>query len=116
MRTKVTLRQEPWAGAYQNLSADPRSTPSYVLKGPFTFFTRDHSGDQTHLSAIISDGRAAINLALRYYIERNETFAIASRNILDTWSSTLTLINGKLFIDLPLKETNKLKHIFNAGF
>jgi hypothetical protein len=67
---------------------------TYAMAGPFTYFTRDHTGDQTHLSAIIEDGRAAIQLALRWYITSETSFAFASANILNQWASTLPLING----------------------
>ena len=66
------------------------------MKGPTTYFERNNTGSQYGLAQIISDGRAAINLALRYYIENNETYAVASRNILDAWSSTLQAVNGKV--------------------
>jgi hypothetical protein len=91
------------------MAADPRSSATYVMAGPFTYFTRDHSGDQTHLSAIIEDGRAAIQLALRWYITNETSFAFASANILNQWASTLTLINGNwlsLHSLQPLRQLN----------
>jgi hypothetical protein len=101
MRTNVGLGLDPWTATYNQMSATSQGSAAYVMKGPKIFFTRDHSGDQTNLASIISDGRAAINLALRYYISGNETYAIASRNILDAWSNSLRIINGtKLFNNL----------------
>jgi hypothetical protein len=94
MRTNVFAGNEPWTANYNAMAADPRSAATYVMAGPFTYFTRDHTGDQTHLSAIIEDGRAAIQLALRWYITNETSFAFASANILNPWASTLTLING----------------------
>jgi hypothetical protein len=101
MRTNVLAGNQPWTASYNNMSADPRSSATYVMAGPFTYFTRDHSGDQTNLLAIIEDGRAAINLALRWYITNETAFAFASANILNRWASTLTLINGKYYFILP---------------
>ena len=68
MSTNVAAGLTPWITAYNDMAATSQGSVSYVMQGPKTFFTRDYSGDQTNLAAIISDGRAAINLALRWYI------------------------------------------------
>ena len=76
-RTNVVAGLDPWTTAYNDMAATSQGSATYVMKGPKTFFTRDHSGDQTNLAAITSDGRAAINLALRYYISGSETYRSA---------------------------------------
>ena len=90
MRTHVPAGNEPWTANYNAMAADPRSSATYVMAGPFTYFTRDHTGDQTHLSAIIEDGRAAIQLALRWYITNETSFAFSFGHS----SSSSTLSSG----------------------
>ncbi|KAH7231579.1 chondroitin AC/alginate lyase [Fusarium solani] len=94
MRTKVLSNSEPWHSAYLNFSSDPRSQANYKLSGPSSVLTRDRNDSPTGLAQIIQDDRAAINLALRYIVTKDETYALASRNILDEWSSTLKVVNG----------------------
>lgn len=96
MRTKVSSNSEPWKSAYLNFSSDARSQASYKLSGPSSVVTRDRNDSPTGLAQIISDGRAAINLALRYVVSKDETYALASRHILDEWSSTLKVVNGMM--------------------
>ncbi|KAL6360968.1 hypothetical protein LRP88_04429 [Fusarium phalaenopsidis] len=93
MRTKVLSNSEPWHSAYLKFSSDPRSQANYKLSGPSSVVTRDRNDSPTGLAQIIQDGRAAINIALRYVITKDETYALASRHILDEWSSTLKLVN-----------------------
>lgn len=65
MQTMVASQTDPWYSAYVNFSANSLASSSYIMQGPLTYFTRNHSGAQDGLSNIISDGRAAVNLALR---------------------------------------------------
>lgn len=93
MRASVAASLEPWLGVYTNMSALASSKTTYKMAGPNTYFARNQTGTSGNLAHIVADGRAVTNLALGWYIEQDESYAIASRNILDAWSS-ITLING----------------------
>lgn len=94
MRSNVAISSEPWTSDYNALRDDSLSSLTRSMSGPLPYFERNQTGSQTGLAQIIADGRAAINLALMYFITQDTDYAIKSRDILDAWSSTLSSIGG----------------------
>jgi hypothetical protein len=95
MRTNVLAKTEPWYSAYNTFNVDAMSGLNYAMQGPSAVITRQSTPwDWTGMNQFIADGRAAIQLALQYYITENTNYAILCQKILDSWSSTLKVANG----------------------
>ncbi|RPB17384.1 chondroitin AC/alginate lyase, partial [Morchella conica CCBAS932] len=112
IRTKVNAQEEPWYTAYTEFAANSRSQSTYTINGPKSFVTRDSTIGFVGLYELISDCRAAYDLALRYSITRDAAYATKSRDILNAWSNTLTIMNGS---DIQLGASITGTHLVNAA-
>jgi hypothetical protein len=67
-----------------------------MIQGPDVVVTLDASSSMTNSgnSHLSQDSAAALQLALRYYITGNDSYAALATKIFVVWSQTLTIING----------------------
>ncbi|KAH6715697.1 GPI anchored protein [Leptodontidium sp. MPI-SDFR-AT-0119] len=94
MREKVSSSASPWIISWNLLTANSHSSASYKPR-PATIIYRGSNGvNAQNYGQLFNDVAAAYALALRWKISGNDTYANAAVNVLNTWSSTLTSIQG----------------------
>jgi hypothetical protein len=91
IRNGVLNNQQPWAGIYQNFSANSYSQATYVMQGPKNIICR---GPCSNYTSFTNDVRAAWQNALMWYITKNQSHWDRSTTILDAWGTNLTNIIG----------------------
>ena len=90
----VESGEKPWATGYNLLSQNSHSQVNYVPR-PVEVLVRGSTGDNVeNYAAAYNDAAAAYQLALRWLITGNESYADKSVEILNAWGSTLRDIDG----------------------
>jgi hypothetical protein len=92
MNTKVAISQSPWIDSYNILIANSHAQASYV-PNPVAVIVRGNSAgcpSGENYSRSYNDAAAAYQLALRWKITGNTSFANAAINILNAWANTCT--------------------------
>ncbi|CAK7221325.1 hypothetical protein SBRCBS47491_004489 [Sporothrix bragantina] len=84
----IAAGDNPWAASWADLISITYSQPDYVSQAVHEL-DRDTDGQY-----LWQDAAAAFNLALRWKIEGNATYAAASARILTSWAKTLTALIG----------------------
>ncbi|KAJ4991050.1 hypothetical protein SVAN01_03400 [Stagonosporopsis vannaccii] len=94
VRWHVQHGDQPWLKAFQHLEANSLAQPTrqpspkeVVVRGKRDNLTENYS-------SLYRDIHSAYQLALRYHITQNTTYATAAVGILDVWASTLKRIDG----------------------
>lgn len=94
VRWHVQRNDQPWLKAFQHLEANSLAQPTrepspkeVVVRGKRDNLTENYQ-------SLYRDIHSAYQLALRYQITQNATYATAAVGILDVWASTLKLIDG----------------------
>lgn len=100
MKSMVAEEKQPWFAGYQSFAADSHSSLSYSMQGPNDIVTRDVNPAKTNAATmhIAHDSIAALQLSLMYTITGNDSYAILATRILEAWTDTLVIINGKWII------------------
>ena len=93
MKENVALKLEPWAAGYKQLAADPHSSATWELRGPFASVSRG-PGEESHIKELEEDSNAAYQTALVWAITGDAAYAAKSVEILNAWSQALTEIVG----------------------
>ncbi|KAJ3547944.1 hypothetical protein NM208_g1248 [Fusarium decemcellulare] len=94
VRTRVKSLQEPWARAFKHLEASKLAQITWKPT-PQTILVRGANPDYPqNYGHAYRDAHSAYQLALRWLISGNASYADAAATILDAWSSTLTDIQG----------------------
>lgn len=90
---KVKSKEQPWYTGWTKLTHN--TNLSYVAQ-PHETVIRGTNADAgpENFSDLFRDIAAAYNLAARWKIEGDESYAITAANILDDWASTLQSITG----------------------
>lgn len=96
VKKHVQKQEEPWFTAFKHLESRPLAQPTRK-PSPQVLLVRGRNPDtnltQNYPSAY-RDAHAAYQLALRWLITDNTTFADAAAKILSGWAATLTDIDG----------------------
>lgn len=101
MRSVVASQTEPWYEAYKEFSSDSNSATSYSFTEACPVVTRDKdAGLIVCMDQFASDSVAALQLALMWYITSDELYGAKATQILDSWGSTLKVVNGTSSITL----------------
>jgi hypothetical protein len=93
MRAKVAAGAEPWKSGFEKLRADGQSRANWKLRGPLETVTR--GGDSAGNPQMVLDGNAAYQNALMWCVTGDEAHARKAVEILNAWSATLKLMNGR---------------------
>lgn len=87
MRDMVQKGVEPWKSAYESVRRDPRASSDYQLQGPLAVV----KGSNLPMEYTIgTDGFAAHDNALEWYVTGDQVYANKALDIIRQWSSTLT--------------------------
>jgi hypothetical protein len=94
MKAAVADKQEPIYAGYQQLIAHPNSRLDYRMRGPLDAVGRSVNGAGGQ-GVYDNDATAAYHFALLWAITGDRAFADRAKEILNAWSSTLRLVNGR---------------------
>ncbi len=94
MKAMVAAHAEPWLSGFLALQADPRSSATYELRGPFLAVARG-PGTNLHKTEVEQDADAAYQNAVMWCITGQEAHAKKSIEILNAWSHTLKSFGGR---------------------
>lgn len=99
-RMKDNQNTEPWKSALASFKTDSKASASYSKQGPYTTVCRKDSTLSTCTSenygnsALENDARAAYYNALLWNVTGTQAYANKAIEILNAWSSALTMIAG----------------------
>ena len=91
IKTKLSAQLDPWQASWDKLTSIKYSQSNYVHNA-VAVVSRD--GAAANGDKLWHDTAAAFNLALRWKIEGNATYAEAASSILGSWGKTLTSFAG----------------------
>ncbi|KAK0464446.1 GPI anchored protein [Desarmillaria tabescens] len=96
IKDKVNAQAEPWYTAWTALMANSHAQATYTMRGPVTVVVRGagSADGAENYSLLYNDIAAAYQLAIRWRISDDTSYADKAVAILDAWSSTLTRIGG----------------------
>jgi len=94
INTHVANAHEPWNSTWTLLTKSPYSQSSYQPSPQETVYRGANGVDSENYQNLYRDVAAAYQLALRWKISNDTTFADAAVNILNSWAVTLTGISG----------------------
>ncbi|PSN61203.1 chondroitin AC/alginate lyase [Corynespora cassiicola Philippines] len=83
---------EPWKTGWNKLTSNSLASPTYEPSAVETVYRG--TGYPENYRNLFRDAHAAYQLALRWKISGNATFADAAARVLDDWSGTLKVVNG----------------------
>ncbi|KAK0464549.1 GPI anchored protein [Desarmillaria tabescens] len=96
IREKVNAQEEPWYTGWTTLTANSHAQVTYTMRGPRSVVVRGTNsadGSQNYV-LLYNDIAAAYQLAVRWRVSNDTSYADRAVAILDAWSSTLTRIGG----------------------
>ncbi|GIJ87955.1 hypothetical protein Asppvi_006871 [Aspergillus pseudoviridinutans] len=91
---KIKANAEPWTTSWNVLTGLRFSEASYTPSPVSVVYRSAWDGNAENAENLWHDVAAAFNLALRWKISSNTSFADAASNILHAWASTLTALGG----------------------
>lgn len=94
MRPCVAAGREPWKSGFEKLRADRCSRADWTLNGPLARVTRSPL-DAAGNGQMVNDGNAAYQNALMWCVTGNDAHAKKAVEILNAWSATLTVMDGR---------------------
>ncbi|CAI7567240.1 unnamed protein product [Penicillium pancosmium] len=94
INTHVANADEPWNTTWTLLTASSYAQASYQPTPQEIVYRGANGVDSENYQYLYRDAAAAYQLALRWKISNDTTFADAAVNILSSWAATLTSIGG----------------------
>jgi hypothetical protein len=91
-RVRVAEGTDPWLAGWNRLTANPHSASTWA-PNPLPEVYRGEGWEQNY-PTLYNDVAAAYQNALRYHVSGDAAHGDCAVNILNAWSSTLTLLNG----------------------
>ncbi|RLL97955.1 hypothetical protein CFD26_106715 [Aspergillus turcosus] len=91
---KIKANADPWTTSWNVLTRLRFSDTSYTPSPTSVVYRSDWDGNAANAENLWHDVAAAFNLALRWKISDNTSFADAASNILHAWATTLTALGG----------------------
>ncbi|KAF4947100.1 hypothetical protein FSARC_14048 [Fusarium sarcochroum] len=94
VKAHVKRKEEPWARAFKHLEGSKYAQTAWKPK-PHKILVRGENPDyEVNYADAYRDAHAAYQLALRWLISDNTSYADAAVNILNAWGETVTEIAG----------------------
>jgi hypothetical protein len=93
-KEKIKANQDPWTTSWNVLTSLSFSEASYTPSPVSAVYRSTYDGHAENAELLWHDVAAAFNLALRWKISGNTSFADTASNILHAWATTLTKIDG----------------------
>ncbi|KAF1840068.1 chondroitin AC/alginate lyase [Cucurbitaria berberidis CBS 394.84] len=89
IQNKLSAHADPWQASWDKLVSLDNSQSTYVNHAVAGVYRNTANGVKANAELLWHDAAAAFNLALRWKIERNATYAEAASNILGAWGRKL---------------------------
>jgi hypothetical protein len=93
MKSKVASNAQPWKAGYDVFAADPFSSSTYAMRGPFAGV--DRGTNNLNRTVFEQDGNAAYQQALMWSITGNTVYRDKALQIIKGWTRTNTVFTGK---------------------
>lgn len=94
VKTLVSSGDEPWSTAFELLSENEHAQASWEPSAVEALVRGSTGSNTENYPNAFNDAAAAYQLAIRWLISDNTSYADASVNILNAWGSTLKDIDG----------------------
>jgi hypothetical protein len=94
INTYLASEAEPYNTTWTLLTASPYAQSSYQPSPKETVYRGSNGVDSENYPSLYRDAAAAYQLAIRWRITNDTSYADASINILSSWASALTAIEG----------------------
>ncbi|CAI7671221.1 unnamed protein product [Penicillium bialowiezense] len=94
INTHIANADEPWNTTWTLLTASEYAQSSYQPSPKKTVYRGYNGVDSENYSSLYRDAAATYQLAIRWKISNETSYADAAVNILSSWAATLTTING----------------------
>ena len=94
INTHLANSDEPWNTTYTLLTTSPYGQSTYLPTPQETVYRGANGINPENYSHLYKDAAAAYQLALRWKITNETSYADAATNILSSWALTLTTISG----------------------
>ncbi|OQE15311.1 hypothetical protein PENFLA_c032G03657 [Penicillium flavigenum] len=94
IKNHVVKSDEPWNTTWTLLTASPYAQSSYQPNPKETVYRGDNGVDGENYPSLYKDTAAAYQLAVRWKISDDKSYADAAINILNSWAVTLKEIGG----------------------
>jgi hypothetical protein len=91
---KIEANQDPWTTSWNTLTGLSFSDASYTPSPVSHVYRSAWDNNAENAELLWHDVAAAFNLALRWKITQNVSFADTASNILHAWATTLNAIDG----------------------
>jgi hypothetical protein len=91
---KIKANQDPWTTSWNTLTGLSFSDASYTPSPVSHVYRSAWDNNAENAELLWHDVAAAFNLALRWKITQNVSFADTASNILHAWATTLNAIDG----------------------
>jgi hypothetical protein len=93
MRTEVASGTEPYLSGWNRLRGETRASAGYEAT-PFAVVIRNSDGTGEGNTELREDATRALFTAVEWFVSGDEAYARTAAGILNSWSSTLTAIEG----------------------
>ena len=94
INTHLANNDEPWNTTYTLLTTSPYAQSTYLPTPQETVYRGANGVNPENYSHLYKDAAAAYQLALRWKITNETSYANAATNILSSWALTVTTISG----------------------
>ncbi|KAJ5980411.1 hypothetical protein N7481_007709 [Penicillium waksmanii] len=94
INTHVANGDEPWNTTWTLLTTSKFAQSSYLPSPKVTVYRGANGVDTENYPSLYRDTAAAYQLAIRWKVTNNTSYADAAVNILSSWAMTLTAIDG----------------------
>jgi hypothetical protein len=94
IRTHVANADEPWNSTWTLLTSSSYAQSSYTPTPKETVYRGYNGVDSENYPSLYRDTAAAYQLAIRWLVTKDTSYADAAVNILSSWAASLTDIEG----------------------
>ncbi|KAJ5301720.1 hypothetical protein PENANT_c002G02390 [Penicillium antarcticum] len=94
IRTHVANEDEPWNTTWTLLTSSSYAQSSYLPSPKETVCRGNNGVDSENYASLYRDTAAAYQLAIRWLVSNDTSYADAAVNILSSWAASLTGIEG----------------------
>jgi len=91
MRAQITAGREPWVGGYKALTSSGRAQ---LGRDPQPLATVARGGDGDNFRGMVEDVHRTYQLALRWKVSGDKTYADQAVRYVNAWVSTMTTLTG----------------------
>ena len=92
--THLASKDQPWSKAWNLLTSSSYAQSSYQPKPQVVVYRGDNGDHAQNYQYLYRDAAAAYQLAVRWKVSNDSSYADAAVNVLSSWAVTLTSLEG----------------------